>query len=80
MIKDVPQYLVTLRRVSTFEQALATAEGRKVNGKPMRPLQLEAWREALRSQLDDLREEIAEYEASHPDVRLLHEERELVEL
>lgn len=80
MIKNQHQYLVTLQRIATFEEALANVEQRKVNGEPMHPLQLQAWREALQSQLDDLHEEVADYEASHPEACVHRENPEFAEL
>ncbi len=62
MIKNERQYLVTKRQAGQFEQAVVTAdkEVRISNGASSAMRKIEA--EALRSQLDELKAELKEYE------------------
>lgn len=60
MIKNERQYRITKAQAERFEQALASfAEHEAGTTDPLRQLQ----REALQSQLDELREELVDYEA-----------------
>ena len=62
MIKNQRQYGITKAQADRFEQALsrlsAPAQDQQVD-----PLLRQLQQEALQSQLDDLREELAEYDA-----------------
>ena len=60
MITNERQYAITKGQVDRFEQTLS--EGIQDSGKPLNPRALRAMRESIASQLQDLREEIAEYE------------------
>jgi transcriptional regulator with XRE-family HTH domain/Zn-dependent peptidase ImmA (M78 family) len=63
MIKNDRQYRITKAQAARFENALRSLHQ---NGEPkadVHPILLKAQEEALRSQLDDLRREIVEYEA-----------------
>ncbi len=80
MIENEHQYLVTLQRITTFEQALVKLNESTMNGQPLHPRQLQARREARQSQLEDLRAEIAEYDLHHPDMGILHKQHSLTEI
>jgi hypothetical protein len=80
MIENEHQYLVTLQRIATFEQALAKLNESPMNGKPLHPRQLQARRDALQSQLEDFAAEIAEYDLRHPDMGILHKQHSLTEM
>ena len=60
MITNERQYAIAKGQVDRFEQTLS--EGIQDSGKPLNPRALRAMRESIASQLQDLREEIAEYE------------------
>ena len=60
MITNERQYQVTRRKIAEFEQALAEADERHV---ALSPQLRQAAKDGIRSQLDDLRAELAEYEA-----------------
>lgn len=61
MIKNERQYRITRAQADKFAQALRSAS--RASAPEMHPLLLKAQEDALRSQLEDLRTEIAEYEA-----------------
>ncbi len=63
MIKNERQYRITRAQADKFAQALQSASKRGASAPEMHPLLLKAHEDALRSQLEDLRTEIAEYEA-----------------
>jgi ribosome-binding protein aMBF1 (putative translation factor) len=63
MIKNERQYRITKAQARKFEQALADLEGCAEDEKKENPILFKAQRSALESQLDDLREELGEYEA-----------------
>ena len=63
MIKNERQYRITRAQADKFAQALRSASTRGASSPEMHPLLLKAQEDALRSQLEDLRTEIAEYEA-----------------
>jgi ribosome-binding protein aMBF1 (putative translation factor) len=63
MIKNERQYRITKAQAQKFEQALADLEGCAEDEKKENPILFKAQRSALESQLDDLREELGEYEA-----------------
>lgn len=60
MITNERQYRITTTKAERFEQALARAEG---EGAHLHPRLQQAMRESLESQLEELREQIAAYEA-----------------
>lgn len=62
MIKNERQYRITRAQADKFAQAVAQMHTPAVPAKDMHPLLQKAQQEALQSQLDDLRREIAEYE------------------
>jgi hypothetical protein len=78
MIRNEREYIITLSRIDEFEGALAQIDSRTVDGKPMHPRQLISWKTGLQSQLDDLREEIAQYESQYPSMKVLRKEGEFV--
>jgi ribosome-binding protein aMBF1 (putative translation factor) len=63
MIKNERQYRITKAQAQRFEQALADLADCAEDKKQENPILFEAQRSALESQLNDLREELAEYEA-----------------
>jgi ribosome-binding protein aMBF1 (putative translation factor) len=63
MIKNERQYRITKAQAQRFEQALADLANCGEDKKQENPILFEAQRSALESQLDDLREELTEYEA-----------------
>jgi ribosome-binding protein aMBF1 (putative translation factor) len=63
MIKNERQYRITKAQAQRFEQALADLADCAEDKKQENPILFEAQRSALESQLDDLREELTEYEA-----------------
>lgn len=60
MITNERQYAITKARAEQFRQALAKSAIR--GAKPLLPRALKAMREGIESQLQDLQEELAEYE------------------
>jgi ribosome-binding protein aMBF1 (putative translation factor) len=69
MIKNERQYRLTKAEAERFELAIAAAEVRTDGPAKLRKLELDA----LRSQLDELNEQIAEYDALRSgSVRVLH--------
>jgi ribosome-binding protein aMBF1 (putative translation factor) len=64
MIRNARQYRITQAQVAKLEQALArvTARG-TAPGTVMHPRLHQAERDALQSQIEDLREQLAEYDA-----------------
>jgi len=67
MIKNERQYLITKTQAQQFERALAklqvSAGSQSGEDEGLHPLLRKAQEEALQSQLGDLREQLAEYEA-----------------
>lgn len=63
MIKNERQYRVTQAQAKKFEEALAQFEGNLDKREEGHPLLWKAQRDALQSQLSELREEIYEYES-----------------
>jgi ribosome-binding protein aMBF1 (putative translation factor)/Zn-dependent peptidase ImmA (M78 family) len=63
MIKNERQYKITKAQVDRFEQSLQNFEETTSVGKKVHPLILKAQQDALRSQLDELQEDLREYEA-----------------
>lgn len=63
MIKNERQYRITKAQAQRFEQALTDLADGIEDKKQENPILFEAQRSALESQLDDLREELTEYEA-----------------
>ncbi|MGB5970009.1 MAG: helix-turn-helix transcriptional regulator [Spirulinaceae cyanobacterium] len=63
MIKNERQYRVTQSQTKKFEEALTQLAQNLSNSKKVHPLLLKAQQDALQSQLNDLREELLEYEA-----------------
>lgn len=61
MITNERQYAITKAKAEQFRQALANADSGSPGAKP-HALALKAMREGIESQLEDLQEEIAEYE------------------
>jgi DNA-binding XRE family transcriptional regulator len=62
MIKNERQFRITKAQAQRFEQALADLADYAEDKKQENPILFEAQRSALQSQLDDLREELGEYE------------------
>ncbi len=62
MIKNEKQYKITKTQIKKFEDALTQIAERKGKTKDIHPLLLKAQEDALRSQLNDLHNQIAEYE------------------
>jgi DNA-binding Xre family transcriptional regulator len=60
MITNERQYAITKAQAVRFKEALA--DSREQNRKPLHPRALKAMREGLESQLQDLEEELSEYE------------------
>jgi DNA-binding XRE family transcriptional regulator len=63
MIKNERQYRITKAQAQKFEQALTDLADGAEHKKQENPILFEAQRSALESQLEDLREELTEYEA-----------------
>jgi len=63
MIKNEREYRISRAQAAKFEQALSDLAATGGGGERLHPLLQKAQRDALQSQLDDLREEIAAYEA-----------------
>jgi hypothetical protein len=63
MIANEQQRTVTLEPIKRFEDALAQWAATPVGSISVHPLFHQAHIEALKSQLDELREEVAEYDA-----------------
>ena len=66
MIKNERQYRITKAQAEKFERAIAETAMAEAQGQPsagIHPLLQKAQRDALESQLGDLRRELAEYEA-----------------
>lgn len=62
MIKNERQYRITRAQADRFTQALSASK-KRTGGPKIHPLLLRAQEDALRSQLEDLRTEMAEYKA-----------------
>jgi ribosome-binding protein aMBF1 (putative translation factor) len=62
MIKNEREYRITTAQANKFEQALSQLDTPQAPG-GLHPLIQRAQRDALQSQLDELREQIAEYES-----------------
>lgn len=60
MITNERQYAITKAKAEQIERALANSG--KPGAKPLHPRALKAMREGIESQLQDLQEELAEYE------------------
>jgi hypothetical protein len=63
MIFNEHQYITTKARVNEFIQAISTLEGSDDSSDTNQKLRKKAQLDAIRSQLDELQEEIIEYEA-----------------
>lgn len=63
MIKNERQYKITKAQVDRFEQSLENLEEASSVDNEIHPLILKAQQDALRSQLDELQEDLREYEA-----------------
>lgn len=63
MIKNERQYRITRAQAQKFTQALLRATEHRTAGSGIHPLLRKAQEDALRSQLDDLRAELSEYES-----------------
>jgi ribosome-binding protein aMBF1 (putative translation factor) len=63
MIKNERQYRITKAQAQKFEQALAELENCTEDKKQENPILFETQMSALESQLEDLREELQEYES-----------------
>ena len=63
MIKNEKQYRLTQSQAENFEEVLVQLEQNLDNSQEIHPLLLKAHKEALESQLNELREELLEYEA-----------------
>lgn len=68
MIKNEREYRVTRAQAARFEQALTELE-RAGSEEQLHPLLEKAQRDSLQSQMDDLREQMAEYEALRSGAR-----------
>lgn len=62
MIKNERQYRITKAQASRFSEALRELEGETAEGLRMHPLLLKAKKDAVRSQLADLEDELRDYE------------------
>jgi ribosome-binding protein aMBF1 (putative translation factor) len=62
MIKNEREYRITIAQANKFEQALSQSDAAEVIA-GLHPLIRKAQRDALQSQLDELREQINEYES-----------------
>ena len=62
MIKNERQYRITKAQASRFSEALRELEGETAEGLGMHPLLFKAKKDAVRSQLADLEEELQDYE------------------
>ncbi len=62
MIKNERQYRITKAQVERFSEALDELEGETAEGLGVHPLLFKARKDAVRSQLADLEEELREYE------------------
>jgi ribosome-binding protein aMBF1 (putative translation factor) len=63
MIKNQRQYRITRTQAEKFERALAQLEEPSSEARAVHPLLRKAQRDALKSQLGDLKAELEEYEA-----------------
>jgi hypothetical protein len=63
MIFNEHQYITTKARVNEFMQAISTLEISDDSSDPNQKLRKKAQLDALKSQLEELQEEIIEYEA-----------------
>lgn len=63
MIKNSRQYRITKAQVRKFENALAAFQQIPAAGESVHPMLRKAQEDAMRSQLEDLRAELAEYDA-----------------
>lgn len=59
MIKNERQYLITKAQIEKFEDALVAAEGRREADPLLRKMEADA----LRSQLEELKQQVTEYES-----------------
>ena len=62
MIKNERQYRITKAQSERFSEALRELEGETADGLGLHPLLFEAKKDAVRSQLTDLEEELRDYE------------------
>lgn len=62
MIKNERQYRITKAQAEKFREALVRFPGKIGKGKGIHPALVEAQKNALRSQLEDLRAELKEYD------------------
>src|ERR1700712_2836832 len=62
MIKNEREYRITIAQATKFEQALSQSDASEIIA-GLHPLIRKAQRDALQSQLDELREQINEYES-----------------
>ena len=62
MIKNERQYRITKAQAERFSEALRGLEGETADGLGVHPLLFKAKKDAVRSQLTDLEEELREYE------------------
>ena len=62
MIKNERQYRITKAQAERFSEALRELEGETAEGLEVHPLLLKAKKDAVRSQLADLQEELSDYE------------------
>lgn len=62
MIKNEREYRITMAQANKLEQALSQLDASQASS-GLHPLVRRAQRDALQSQLDELREQIAEYES-----------------
>ena len=77
MITNERQYRITRAEVEKFEQALAGTDTQK---SALHPRLQQAMREGMKSQLQDLREELAQYEALREGRIRMREITSLVQL
>lgn len=64
MIENERQYRITTERVREFEQALAQLRQRPLEERPKHPRLRQAQEDSLLSMLEELREQVARYEAA----------------
>lgn len=80
MIKNERQYRITKAEAQKFEESLTQLQKEQQRGSKLHPLIQKAQVDALRSQLDDLKAELAEYETLQAGVMDVHELESLEKL
>jgi hypothetical protein len=73
VIENERQYQITMAAAERFERALAAIEHRSALNDDVHPLLRKAREDAIRSQLEDLRAELREYERLRSHAPLTHQ-------